>query len=438
MRRAEGLVTSFRSWAVLALVLADRLARPTLALQRTDADGPSARPPTEPPVFHGSRSAPPCRERPLSTESDAPFDRTGAPLQARPDVPDDPTEEVPRSRSDRGLAAGILRSEVLESGDPRNPARQRLDFPPGASFRALGGELGAHFQVVGEALGVQIRQRGEAVLIHGTPDSVGVAGDVLVQLYQVSELGQRLDTTDVDQACRMLRSEPDVRLVELFRETIPIGVGKRRIHPRSVRQRAYIQEIRAHTLTFGVGPAGTGKTFLAMAMALASLFQDDVQKIILCRPAVEAGEKLGFLPGDLTEKVNPYLRPLLDALHHLSGYDKARRLLERGTIEIAPIAFMRGRTLSDAFVILDEAQNTTAAQMKMFLTRIGSGSRVVVTGDVTQIDLPRGTTSGLVDALRVLDGVRRIGRVHFTDVDVVRHPLVSAIIRAYDRDGAQR
>jgi phosphate starvation-inducible PhoH-like protein len=236
----------------------------------------------------------------------------------------------------------------------------------------------------------------------------------------------------------MLRAEPEVRLIDLFRETIPIGLGKKRIHPRSVRQRSYVRAIGDHTLTFGVGPAGTGKTFLAMAMALSALFQDEVQRIILCRPAVEAGEKLGFLPGDLNEKVNPYLRPLLDALNELSGYDRAQRLLTRGVIEIAPIAFMRGRTLSNAFVILDEAQNTTAAQMKMFLTRIGSGSKVVVTGDVSQIDLPRGTTSGLVDALRVLDGVGRIGRVHFTDIDVVRHPLVSAIIRAYDRHEDRR
>ncbi len=348
---------------------------------------------------------------------------------------DSPTEEVPHDLDRQALAAGIVR-RPMSTGT--GAARSSLDFPPGASFRALGGELGGHFHVVSEALRVQVRQRGERVLIQGVAADVQTAGDVLVQLYQVAELGHPLSTTDIDQACRMLEAEPDVRLVELFRETIPIGVGKKRIHPRSVRQRKYVREIGKHTLTFGVGPAGTGKTFLAMAMALSNLFNDNVQRIILCRPAVEAGEKLGFLPGDLTEKVNPYLRPLLDALHDLSGYDKAQRLLQRGTIEIAPIAFMRGRTLSDAFVILDEAQNTTAAQMKMFLTRIGSGSKVVVTGDISQIDLPRGTKSGLVDALRVLEGVPRIGRVEFTDIDVVRHPLVSAIIRAYDRDGARR
>jgi phosphate starvation-inducible PhoH-like protein len=351
---------------------------------------------------------------------------------------DSPTEEAPRPLDRRALAAGIVRSPVADSGNPGQPARIGVDFPPGASFRTLCGELGVHFEVVSDALGVAIRQRGERVLVQGSAEGVQVAADVLVQLFQVADLGQLLTSSDVDQACRMLRAEPDVRLDLLFRESIPIGVGRKRIHPRSIRQRAYISEINSHTLTFGVGPAGTGKTFLAMAMALASLFSEEVQRIILCRPAVEAGEKLGFLPGDLTEKVNPYLRPLLDALHDLSGYDKAQRLLQRGTIEVAPIAFMRGRTLSDAFVILDEAQNTTAAQMKMFLTRIGRGSKVVVTGDVTQIDLPRGTRSGLVDALRVLEGVPRIGRVHFTDIDVVRHPLVSAIIRAYDRDGSHQ
>lgn len=352
---------------------------------------------------------------------------------ASTDRPDAPTEEVPRSVVTDPLVAAVRRDGPTPSDDPRHPFRGRLEFPPGASFRSLCGELGAHLDVVGEALGVTVRQRGQRVLLGGEESGVRLASDVLVQLFGVAAVGHRLTAADVDQACRMLRAEPDVRLVDLFRETIPIGLGKKRIHPRSVRQRAYVRAISDHTLTFGVGPAGTGKTFLAMAMALSALFQDEVQRIILCRPAVEAGEKLGFLPGDLTEKVNPYLRPLLDALNELSGYDRGQRLLTRGVIEIAPIAFMRGRTLSNAFVILDEAQNTTAAQMKMFLTRIGSGSKVVVTGDVTQIDLPRGTTSGLVDALRVLDGVGRIGRVHFTDIDVVRHPLVSAIIRAYDR-----
>jgi len=350
---------------------------------------------------------------------------------------DSPTEEAPHNLDSRAIALGIVRSPIKSTGNPAQPARISVDFPSGAAFRSLCGELGAHFQVVSETLGVAVRQRGERVLVQGLEAGVSIAAEVLIQLFQVAELGQTLSSTDVDQACRMLRAEPDVRLDQLFRESIPIGVGRKRIHPRSIRQRAYIRDIEKHTLTFGVGPAGTGKTFLAMAMALSSLFSDEVQRIILCRPAVEAGEKLGFLPGDLTEKVNPYLRPLLDALNDLSGYDKAQRLMQRGTIEIAPIAFMRGRTLSDAFVILDEAQNTTAAQMKMFLTRIGSGSKVVVTGDVTQIDLPRGTRSGLVDALRVLEGVPRIGRVQFTDIDVVRHPLVSTIIRAYDRDGGR-
>ncbi len=335
------------------------------------------------------------------------------------------------------LLSAIVRSAAVETS-VAGVVRRTVDFPPGHSFRVMCGEIGGNLDVVGEAFGTSVRQRGERVLVEGPVAMVDRSVDVLVQLYEIAASGHALSTTDADQACRIVGEDSQVRLVELFRDAISIGVGKKRVHPRSVRQRAYLHTISSHTLTFGVGPAGTGKTFLAMAMALSALFDDKVQRIVLSRPAVEAGEKLGFLPGDLTEKVNPYLRPLLDALHDLAGFDRAQRLVAKGVIEIAPLAFMRGRTLSDSFVILDEAQNTTPAQMKMFLTRIGTGSRVVVTGDVSQIDLPRGQESGLVDALRVLDGVPKIGRILFTDVDVVRHPLVSAIIRAYDRDEARR
>jgi phosphate starvation-inducible PhoH-like protein len=258
---------------------------------------------------------------------------------------------------------------------------------------------------------------------------------VIEQLAEVSVAGHSLSSADVDQASRMLLREPSVRLIELYNDTI--AAGKKRLHPRSLRQRDYIQAMRAQSLVFGVGPAGTGKTYLAMAMAVNSLMQDRVRRIILCRPAVEAGEKLGFLPGDLVAKVNPYLRPLYDALYDLVGYERGTRLIEKGVIEVAPLAFMRGRTLSDAFVILDEAQNTTTQQMKMFLTRIGMGSRAVVTGDPTQVDLPRGARSGLADALRVLSAVVDIQVIQLTDADVVRHPLVSQIVRAYERDTAQ-
>jgi phosphate starvation-inducible PhoH-like protein len=304
-------------------------------------------------------------------------------------------------------------------------------FEDPSALRELVGELGQHLKVAGKALGVRITQRGEQVDIRGQDRSVDLAADVMGQLYDVARTGYHLHPVDVDQACRMVAAEPEVRLVELYRDTISVGVGKTRVHPRSPRQRAYLHAIRDTDLVFGIGPAGTGKTFLAMAMALASLFRNEVSRIILCRPAVEAGEKLGFLPGDLTEKVNPYLRPLYDALHDLAGQDRSNRLITKGIVEVAPLAFMRGRTLSDAFVILDEAQNTTSAQMKMFLTRIGRGSRVVVTGDITQIDLPRGVRCGLIDALGILRSLEEIKIVEFSDVDVVRHPLVSAIVRAY-------
>ena len=313
------------------------------------------------------------------------------------------------------------------------PLRTTLVCEDQPALRELVGELGQHLKVAGKALGVRITQRGNQIDICGQDRSIDLAADIMSQLYEVTRTGYQLHAMDVDQACRMVSAEPDVRLVELYRDTISIGVGKTRVHPRSPKQRAYLHAIREKDLVFGVGPAGTGKTFLAMAMALASLFRDEVNRIVLCRPAVEAGEKLGFLPGDLNEKVDPYLRPLFDALHDLAGHDRSNRLMTKGIIEVAPLAFMRGRTLADAFVILDEAQNTTKAQMKMFLTRIGRGSRVVVTGDISQIDLPRGTRSGLVDALGVLRDIDEISAVEFSDVDVVRHPLVSAIIRAYAR-----
>ena len=276
---------------------------------------------------------------------------------------------------------GIQRGSVETSDDHLLPFRISLVFEDSGALRELVGELGKHLKVAGKALGVRISQRGNQIDIRGQDRSIELAAQVLGQLYGVAQTGYHLHPVDVDQACRMVSSEPEVKLVDLYRDTITIGVGKSRVHPRSPRQRAYLHAIRDYELVFGIGPAGTGKTFLAMAMALASLFRNEVSRIILCRPAVEAGENLGFLPGDLNEKVHPYLRPLYDALHDLAGHDRAQRMVTKGVIEVAPLAFMRGRTLADAFVILDEAQNTTVAQMKMFLTRIGRGSRVVVTGD---------------------------------------------------------
>ena len=238
---------------------------------------------------------------------------------------------------------------------------------------------------------------------------------------------------DLETAIRIVRDDPDASLVDFFFENRSVGPSLRQVvSPRSVRQQEYLNAIQDHDVVFAIGPAGTGKTYLAVAMAAAALLEKQVRRIVLCRPAVEAGEKLGFLPGDLAEKVNPYLRPLHDALFDIIGTEKVGRMMERNIIEIAPLAFMRGRTLNEAFVILDEAQNTTSEQMKMFLTRIGFGSKAVITGDVTQIDLPQGKVSGLKEADRVLVGVPSIKFIRFDQRDVVRHPIVQAIVNAYD------
>jgi phosphate starvation-inducible PhoH-like protein len=244
--------------------------------------------------------------------------------------------------------------------------------------------------------------------------------------------GYTLRPADLESANRILRADPATRLTDIFLDTIAVSARSKAIAPKSVAQKGYIDAIRSSDVVFGVGQAGTGKTYLAMAMAVGYLQRKEVSRIVLVRPAVEAGEKLGFLPGDLAEKVNPYLRPLHDALFDLMPLDRGQALIEHGVIEVAPLAFMRGRTLNDSFIILDEAQNTTAEQMKMFLTRLGFGSKAVITGDITQIDLPTGRASGLVQALTVLDGVEGVRFVRFSDRDVVRHPIVQAIVKAYD------
>ena len=306
-----------------------------------------------------------------------------------------------------------------------------LEFETADTLREVVGELGKHLKLISDVMTVDVAQRGQSLTVLGDETAVERSATLLEQFEAITSTGYNLNARDVEQAARLLLAEPHTDLIGLFSDTIHIGVGKQRIHPRSLTQRMYVNAIRGNDLVFGVGPAGTGKTYLAMAMALGSLFRNEVKRIIISRPAVEAGEKLGFLPGDMVEKVDPYLRPMYDALYDLVDGERANRLLDKGIIEVAPIAFMRGRTLADAFVILDEAQNTTAEQMKMFLTRLGMSSRAVVTGDPSQIDLPRGARSGLVNAINVLEGVKGIEMTRFSAVDVVRHPLVARILEAY-------
>jgi phosphate starvation-inducible PhoH-like protein len=281
---------------------------------------------------------------------------------------------------------------------------------------------------------VKIDSRSNELAIRGAAAETAAA--TLRELERLVVQGHALFPSDVDHAARIVRDGGGDKLREILADTIHVGVKNRRVTPKSLSQKVYVDAIRERDIVFGIGPAGTGKTYLAMAMAIASLTRREVNRIVLCRPAVEAGEKLGFLPGDIAEKVNPYLRPLYDALHDMMDFDRAQKLVELGTIEIAPLGFMRGRTLNDSFVILDEAQNTTGEQMKMFLTRLGIGSKAVITGDVTQIDLPTGKTSGLIDATRVLKDIDEIRFVTFTDRDVVRHRLVQEIVKAYDRAGS--
>jgi len=273
---------------------------------------------------------------------------------------------------------------------------------------------------------------GTSLRISGPHAEQALAGRVISEIYDLLKHGYPIYPSDVEYAIRIIRGDRNAELKDIFLDTIYVSANKRVISPKSINQKVYIDSIRSHDIVFGIGPAGTGKTYLAMAMALAALMKNQVTRMVLCRPAVEAGEKLGFLPGDLAEKVNPYLRPLYDALHDMVDFDRARRMLERGTIEVAPLAFMRGRTLNDSFIILDEAQNTTSEQMKMFLTRLGYNSKAVITGDVTQIDLPSGKLSGLKEASIVLGATPGIAFVRFNDRDVVRHRLVQSIIKAYE------
>jgi phosphate starvation-inducible PhoH-like protein len=311
---------------------------------------------------------------------------------------------------------------------------------PQEGLEALYGAHDGNLKFIEALMNVSIRTQGDELIVEGArADEQRVAG-VFEQLASLIGEGYAFSNGDVRTAAQLVAENGEIDLRDYFRKDGPktsAAGSRRRVNPKSVNQRRYLEAIEQFDIVFGVGPAGTGKTYLAMAQAVSYLGAKKVSRIILARPAVEAGEKLGFLPGDLQEKVNPYLRPLYDALYDMMDTERATRLVERGTIEVAPIAFMRGRTLNDAFVILDEAQNTTSEQMKMFLTRLGFGSKAVVTGDITQIDLPNPRSSGLVEAIRIVKDIEGIGFVYFDDKDVVRHRLVQQIVKAYDRHTAR-
>jgi phosphate starvation-inducible PhoH-like protein len=327
-------------------------------------------------------------------------------------------------------------SDARKPVDPNEVVRGEVEVEDAALLLQLSGTGSENLGVLSREFGVEAGTRGNVILLRGPREAVASAERAILEVLSVLGDG-KLRGGDVARSLRTLRQHPDLRLSELVNDVV-LATPRKTITAKGVTQQRYVNAMRNNDVVFGVGPAGTGKTYLAMAMAVRALSEKRVKKIILTRPAVEAGEKLGFLPGDLAEKVNPYLRPLYDALHDMMDPERAQGLVEREIVEVAPLAFMRGRTLNDAFVILDEAQNATVEQMRMFLTRIGFGSKAVVTGDVTQVDLPNNARSGLSDAVRLLNNVDGIQITFFTDVDVVRHPLVARIVRAYEARDAQR
>src|SRR5256886_9500787 len=297
----------------------------------------------------------------------------------------------------------------------------------------LFGNRDENLRMLEDEFKVKISSRGGEIFVQGKPESIAPVEKLLGEMQDLIEQGYPLKKSDLSTGVRVLRDRPETNLVDFFTDDAVQAAVRRVVTPRNVAQKLYLQAMQDFDITISIGPAGTGKTFLAVAAAAAALSEKTIKRIVLCRPAVEAGERLGFLPGDIAEKVNPYLRPLYDSLYDIIGFEKVEKLMERAVIEIAPLAFMRGRTLNDSFIILDEAQNTTPEQMKMFLTRLGFGARAVVTGDVTQVDLPEGRKSGLREARLILRDVDGIKFFEFSDRDVVRHPLVQKIVVAYDR-----
>jgi len=304
--------------------------------------------------------------------------------------------------------------------------------------QTLFGNRDENLRMLEDEFKVKISSRGGEILVQGDSQKVSSVEKLLEEMQDLIEQGYPLKKSDLSTGVRVLRDRPETNLVDFFTDDALQASIRRVVTPRNVAQKLYLQAMQDFDITVSIGPAGTGKTFLAVAAAAAAMTEKSIKRIVLCRPAVEAGERLGFLPGDIAEKVNPYLRPLYDSLYDIIGYEKVDKLMERGVIEIAPLAFMRGRTLNDSFIILDEAQNTTPEQMKMFLTRLGFGSKAVVTGDVTQVDLPEGKKSGLREARQILRNVEGIKFFEFGDKDVVRHPLVQKIVVAYDKAEKER
>ena len=325
----------------------------------------------------------------------------------------------------------MAQGTLSEPQEPTSAGQTALEFPDNRLMIELCGEFAKNLAKIEQQLDVQIIRRGNQLDIFGPNTAASDALGVIRKLYERLENGKSVEFADIDRELRM-NPENDNQLEMFSKSNVEIKTRKKAVEPRTDAQKAYVHSLMEHELAFGIGPAGTGKTYLAVAVAVSKFISGDVDRIILSRPAVEAGEKLGYLPGDMKDKVDPYMQPLYDALNDFLPGKQLAKLIEEKRIEIAPLAFMRGRTLANAFVVLDEAQNATSMQMKMFLTRLGEGSRMVITGDRSQVDLPRGVVSGLSDAERLLKGIKGVGFNYFTSKDVVRHPLVAAIIEAYE------